>query len=137
MRRMRLFAAAGAALGAAALAAAAAPGPGDYVVEMTIRKDGQMLGEPARLTVEAGNMARFAVRRDAYAVEVIARPASAQEVSLHLAGTGWSPERLRVESITRDIAADGAPHAVAFSSVDPTTRSESGYGVEVKVLPAG
>ncbi|MFN3389155.1 MAG: hypothetical protein ACK40O_09485 [Allosphingosinicella sp.] len=104
---------------------------------MTIEADGRAVGEPARLVAEADNAARFAMRRDAYAIEAIARPESPERVYLHLAGTGWTPERLKIESITRDVAADGAPHVIGFTSIDPVTRSATAYRVAVKVLPAG
>ena len=135
MARLGVFAVEGAMVGAAALAAPAAPAPETYVVEMTVEADGRPLGVPARLIAHADSAARFALRRDAYAVEAIARAESRDRVYLHLVGTGWSPERLRIESITREIAADGAAHAIAFSSVDPATRRESDYRVEVKVRP--
>ena len=122
--------------GGAALAAAAAPAPASYVVEMTIEADGRAAGAPARLTAREDSAARFAMRRDAYAVEAIARPESKDQIYLHLAGTGWTPEGLHIESITKEIAADGSVHAVAFRAVDPATRRQTSYRAEIRVLPA-
>jgi hypothetical protein len=108
--------------------------PSVYLVEMTIKRDGELMSDrPRLLTGSAGEAARVSIHQVTYGLDAIVRPDGDGDAYLYLSGTGWNPHGLESTGISRTVPTDGSPHGIQFFSTDISSGRRSQFQVELTV----
>jgi hypothetical protein len=115
------------------LLAAGAPAPARYQIQLVMHEDGRAPVRPS-LVVEAGEPATFMVGNERYNWRVVATP-HAGRVVVASDIAAWSPQGLRPNGSSLELAADGAPATISFRRVDPSTGIAGDVRIEISATP--